>query len=207
MSEASRTQLVMVGSSAGGIEALSELVSKLPEDFPAPIVSAQHLDPKRESHLQPILVNRSALPVRTVSYEEPLENGVIFVVPANNHINITDSHIGMRSNMEGRPKPSVGARGRMLFRNEVFHWRFGDGTVGSQEGGTRLGDFVPLNEGGEPLPTEEMPQVRASREEAFETRFATRGEDGSLYLFEARAHPFPGDETGGGGVIRQIREG
>ncbi|MDP8953311.1 MAG: hypothetical protein M3N18_13965, partial [Actinomycetota bacterium] len=107
MSEASRTQLVVVGSSAGGIEALSKLVSTLPEDFPAPIVIAQHLDPGRESHLQQILANRSALPVRTVSDEEPLEDGVIFVVPANNHINITASHIGMQSNTQGRPKPSV----------------------------------------------------------------------------------------------------
>ncbi|MDP9424499.1 MAG: hypothetical protein M3P37_00285 [Actinomycetota bacterium] len=196
MSEASRTQLVMVGSSTGGIEALSKLVSKLPEDFPAPIVSAQHLDPKRESHLQPILANRSALPVRTVSYEEPLENGVIFVVPANNHINITDSHIGMRSNMEGRPKPSVDARGRMLFRNKVFHWRFGNGTVGSQEGGTRLGDFVPLNEGGESLPTEEMPQVRASRGEAFETRFATGGRTALCASSKPGPTPSPATKLG-----------
>ena len=69
MSEASRTQLVVVGSSAGGIEALSRLVSTLPEDFPAPIVIAKHLDPERESRLQQILANRSVLPVRTVSDE------------------------------------------------------------------------------------------------------------------------------------------
>jgi two-component system, chemotaxis family, CheB/CheR fusion protein len=49
------THLVVVGSSAGGIGALSGLVSSLPEDFGAPIVVAQHLDPKRESHLQEIL--------------------------------------------------------------------------------------------------------------------------------------------------------
>ena len=107
MAEAPRKQLVVVGSSAGGIEALSKLVSGLSEDFPAPIVIAQHLDPERESHLQQILQKRTALPVRTVSDEEPLENGVVFVVPANNHVNITDSHIGMRSDTHGRPKPSV----------------------------------------------------------------------------------------------------
>ena len=101
------TQLVVVGSSAGGIEALSKLVSTLPEDFPAPIVIAQHLDPKRESSLQQILSNHSALPVRTVSDNEPLEAGVVFVVPSNQHVNITDSHIGMQSDTAGRPKPSI----------------------------------------------------------------------------------------------------
>ena len=66
LSEKSFSQLVLVGSSAGGIEALSELVPALPEDFPAPIVLAQHLDPERESNLGEILSRRSALPVRTV---------------------------------------------------------------------------------------------------------------------------------------------
>ena len=37
--------------SAGGIEALSRVVGSLPPDFPAPIVIAQHLDPRRPSHL------------------------------------------------------------------------------------------------------------------------------------------------------------
>ncbi|MBA2758896.1 MAG: chemotaxis protein CheB, partial [Chloroflexia bacterium] len=45
------SQLVVVGSSAGGIEALGTLVAGLPADFPAPIVIAQHLDPNHQSHL------------------------------------------------------------------------------------------------------------------------------------------------------------
>lgn len=84
---------VVVGASAGGIEALSTLVSGLSPDFPAPMVIAQHLDPSRESHLNDILARKSALPVRTVTEHEPLEPGVIFVVPANHHVNITDSDI------------------------------------------------------------------------------------------------------------------
>ena len=40
------SDLVVVGSSAEGIEAFSILVSTLPEDFPAPLVLAQHLDPE-----------------------------------------------------------------------------------------------------------------------------------------------------------------
>jgi two-component system, chemotaxis family, CheB/CheR fusion protein len=101
------TQLVVVGSSAGGIEALSELVSSLPEDFPAPIVIAQHLDPEKESHLKDILSRRSRLPVQTVTDHEPLQDGVVFVVPANRHVNITDSEIGLSEDSAGRPMPSV----------------------------------------------------------------------------------------------------
>ena len=107
MSEESFSQLVVVGSSAGGIEALSELVSTLPEDFPAPVVLAQHLDPDRESSLNEILSRHSALPVRTVSDKEPLEAGVVFVVPSNWHVSITDSEIWLQVDSAGRPKPSV----------------------------------------------------------------------------------------------------
>jgi chemotaxis response regulator CheB len=47
--------LVVVGSSAGGISALSVLVSTFGADFSAPVVLAQHLDPQRpqQSQLNP----------------------------------------------------------------------------------------------------------------------------------------------------------
>jgi two-component system, chemotaxis family, CheB/CheR fusion protein len=89
LADNSFTHLVVVGSSAGGIGALSGLVSSLPEDFDAPIVVAQHLDPNRESHLQEILARRSPLPVKTVTEHQPLQAGVVFVVPANRHVNST----------------------------------------------------------------------------------------------------------------------
>lgn len=100
--------MVVVGASAGGIEALSTLVSSLPPDFPAPMVIAQHLDPSRESHLKDILSRKSAISVRTVTAHEPLEPGVIFVVPANHHVNITDSEITFQVDGVKQPKPSVG---------------------------------------------------------------------------------------------------
>jgi chemotaxis response regulator CheB len=63
--------LVVMGSSAGGIEALALLVTTLPPDFPAPIVIAQHLDPSHPSHLGEILARRSTLPVHTVPTPSP----------------------------------------------------------------------------------------------------------------------------------------
>jgi two-component system CheB/CheR fusion protein len=103
------SHLVVIGASAGGIEALSGLVSTLPEDFPAPIVAVQHLDPDRESHLEEILERKSTLPVRTLEEHTtlPLESGVVFVVPADRHVNITDSEIHLQQDSAGRPKPSI----------------------------------------------------------------------------------------------------
>ncbi len=101
------TQLVVIGASAGGIEALSKLVATLPADFPAPVVIAQHVDPRRLSHLPEILGVRTSLPVRLVENHEQLEGGVIYVVPANRHVEITDHALSVSKGDHGRSKPSV----------------------------------------------------------------------------------------------------
>ena len=95
--EDERGQLVVIGASAGGVEALAALVATLPVDFPAPIVLAQHLDPTRPSHLAEILDRRSTLPVRTVERELHLEPGVVYVVPSNRDVFITDHTVGVQS--------------------------------------------------------------------------------------------------------------
>ena len=99
--------LVVIGSSAGGVTALSTLVASLPRDFPAPLVVAQHLDPARPSHLGEILARRSTLPVRTVTGEEALEPGVVYVIPSNRHVEVTDHAVRLSTEAAGRSKPSV----------------------------------------------------------------------------------------------------
>ena len=83
------TQLVVIGASAGGVEALLALTASLSPDFPAPIVLAQHLDPRRPSQLAQLMAGRNHLPVRSVSGEEPLLPGAIYVVPADHDVEIT----------------------------------------------------------------------------------------------------------------------
>lgn len=101
--------LVVVGSSAGGVGALSTLVSTVHKNFPAPIVIAQHLDPQRQSHLGAILERRSNLPIVTVDERSPtpLESGKIYVVPSNQHVKILDGHVYLEGDHRDRPKPSV----------------------------------------------------------------------------------------------------
>jgi two-component system CheB/CheR fusion protein len=98
--------LVVVGSSAGGIGALSIFVTTLRSDFPAPIVLAQHLDPRRPSNLCAVLAQRSSLPVVVVEDGAPLEPSKIYVVPSNQHVKIADGHILVAEDGAG-PHPSV----------------------------------------------------------------------------------------------------
>lgn len=101
--------LVVVGSSAGGIGALSVLVGALPADFAAPVVIAQHLDPHRPSHLNTVLERRSTLPVVVVPEGDPtpLDAGRVYVVPSNRHVRIVDGHVALEDDHGGRPRPSV----------------------------------------------------------------------------------------------------
>src|SRR6266568_2131948 len=102
------SQLVVVGASAGGVEALSQLVGTLPASFPAPIIIAQHLDPSRLSHLQEILARPSSLPVRTVREHEELENGVVYVIPSDRHAEVSDHTVEVHSEPgRGPPTPSI----------------------------------------------------------------------------------------------------
>src|SRR5579884_3923379 len=99
--------LVVVGSSAGGVEALSVLVGTLPEDFPAPIVLAQHLDPNRPSSLDSILQRRTRLKVEVVLSSTRMQPSRVYVVPSNCHVSIRDHHVEVQEDRMKRPRPSV----------------------------------------------------------------------------------------------------
>ncbi|MBA2286338.1 MAG: hypothetical protein H0W02_12720 [Ktedonobacteraceae bacterium] len=100
--------LVVIGSSAGGIEALSVLLSSLPADFPTPIVLAQHLDPGRPSTLDSILQRRTTLPVVLVTTTEGFEAGKVYLVPPNRQVTIRDHRVEVEEDTSSkRPRPSI----------------------------------------------------------------------------------------------------
>jgi two-component system CheB/CheR fusion protein len=82
-------------------------VSALPNDFPAPIVLAQHLDPFRPSNLDQILGRKSTLPVVVVQETTKLQPGRVYVVPANRHVVIRDGDVMLEGDHGNRPRPSV----------------------------------------------------------------------------------------------------
>src|SRR5215472_5495338 len=103
--ETKESSLVVIGSSAGGIEAISVLVSTLPNDFPAPLVLAQHLDPSRASNLDTIIRQHSHLPVELVTGRSLLEPGKVYVVPSNRQVTIEDGHVEVQVDAHTRTRP------------------------------------------------------------------------------------------------------
>jgi len=99
--------LVVVGSSAGGIEALGTLLGGLAASFPAPVILAQHLDPHHQSHLQTVLQRKTEMPIVLVTESEKLQAGAVYVVPANRHVVVNDGTVMVESEHMDRPRPSV----------------------------------------------------------------------------------------------------
>src|SRR5579859_863399 len=161
--------LVVVGASAGGIQALSTLVATLPAGFPAPLVIAQHLGANRPSHLAEILQRQSALPVRTLADDapQPLDPGVVYVVPADRDVVIRDHLVHLRADSTPgarHAKPSINlllssaarAHGERLIA-VILTGTGSDGALGAREVKAAGGMVIIQNPG-----TAEFPAMPAS---------------------------------------------
>lgn len=78
--------VIGIATSAGGLSALSRLLSALPARLDAAILIVQHLDPDRPSHLADILGRRTTLPVKQAAGEDQLQPGVVFIAPPGAHL-------------------------------------------------------------------------------------------------------------------------
>ena len=95
--------VVVVGTSAGGIEALKEVVRGLPADFPAAMLVVIHLPPESPGLVPQILARVAALPVAHGSDGEELRRGRVYVAPADAHMVVDGNHVrlvrGPRENL------------------------------------------------------------------------------------------------------------
>jgi two-component system chemotaxis response regulator CheB len=78
--------VVAVAASAGGVTALRTFVSRLPEDFPAPVLIVLHIPAHGPTVLPEILSRAGPLPARHPADGEPLAGGVILVAPPDRHL-------------------------------------------------------------------------------------------------------------------------
>src|SRR5580765_7568223 len=77
--------VIVIGASAGGVEAISRVVADLPRDLPASILVVLHISRGR-SLLPEILTRASRLPAAQPMDGEPLEYGRIYVAPPDHHL-------------------------------------------------------------------------------------------------------------------------
>ena len=87
----SRFEAVVIGVSAGGINALTQIVSCFPANFNIPVFIVQHISPKSDNYLVDILQKAGKLKVKEADEKEQIEGGVIYLAPPNYHILIEDN--------------------------------------------------------------------------------------------------------------------
>ena len=79
-------QLVAIGVSTGGPDALARLLPTLPANFPVPLLIAQHMPPIFTSLLAARLTAKSSFPVRECVSGEPLTPGCAIIAPGDFHM-------------------------------------------------------------------------------------------------------------------------
>ncbi len=85
---AANVQAVVIGASAGGVNALLKLLSGLPARFRLPIITVLHMPDNRKSKLIDIFQSRSALPVREAADKADIEPGVLYFAGTGYHLSV-----------------------------------------------------------------------------------------------------------------------
>ncbi|NAZ87102.1 chemotaxis protein CheB [Kineococcus indalonis] len=85
--------VVVVGASAGGVEALRTLVAGLPADLPATVLVVLHVPPTGADALASILDRAGPLPARTAVPGEPLPRGTVLVATPDRHLMLAGGRV------------------------------------------------------------------------------------------------------------------
>jgi two-component system, chemotaxis family, protein-glutamate methylesterase/glutaminase len=78
--------VVAMAASAGGLTALSRILSSLPAEFPAAILVVQHLDPRHRSLMSEILGRRTPLKIQEAREGDAIISGSVYIAPPNRHL-------------------------------------------------------------------------------------------------------------------------
>jgi len=121
---AAQRDLVVIGASAGGVDALQQVVADLPAEFPAAILVVLHVAASGTSVLPQILSRSGPLPASFARDGDELERGQIYVAPADHHMLVHDGRVRLtRGPRENGHRPAIDP----LFRSAAR--TFGNRTI------------------------------------------------------------------------------
>ena len=87
--------VVGIGTSWGGLAAMSRLLGELPADFSLPVVVVQHRSKDSDRLLSELLQDATDLKVSEVEDKEPLMPGTVHIAPANYHVLIDAGYLSL----------------------------------------------------------------------------------------------------------------
>jgi len=122
---ATPARLIVMGASAGAIEALSHILPQLPAAFPLPILIVVHVPADRSNFLAPLFAAKCRLDVREADDKEPMSAGTVYFAPPDYHLLVEADGTISLSNEEAvqHSRPSID----VLFESAAD--AFGESTV------------------------------------------------------------------------------
>jgi two-component system, chemotaxis family, protein-glutamate methylesterase/glutaminase len=118
-----RIEIVAIGASTGGPNALAEVLPQIPSDFPVPIVLVQHMPPIFTRLLADRLAAHCKIPVHEACAGMVLSPGHAWIAPGNFHLTVKPAALGSRLELnQERPENSCRPSVDVLFRSvaEVY---------------------------------------------------------------------------------------
>jgi two-component system, chemotaxis family, protein-glutamate methylesterase/glutaminase len=100
--------VIVIGASAGGVQALLGLLGRLPDALPAAVAIVLHRSPFHETRLPWVLGRRTRLRVVEPSEGDPVEHGTVYVAPRDRHLVFRDGTVRMDGGpREHRTRPAI----------------------------------------------------------------------------------------------------
>ena len=100
--------IIVIGASAGGVEALTQLVAGLPADLPAAVFIVLHIPPDSRSRLPEVLQRATRLPTAHAVDGEPVLPGRVYVAPPDLHMLLDQEHVRVVPGpKENRARPAL----------------------------------------------------------------------------------------------------
>ncbi len=108
MSDSPCNRIVVIGASAGGVEALTSIMQALPADLPAAVLIVLHTSPTGAGRLPAVLQRSTQLPVAHAVDGESLRARHVYVAPPDHHLLLDDSKIRVtRGPKENHTRPAI----------------------------------------------------------------------------------------------------
>jgi two-component system chemotaxis response regulator CheB len=138
-----RYSVVGVGTSWGGLAALTKMLGDLPADFALPVVVVQHRSKDSDQLLTELLQDATDLTVCELEDKDPLVPGTVHIAPANYHVLIDDGYLSLTLDEPVRfSRPSID----VMFTSAAD--TYGAGAIGivltgaNEDGSRGLADIV-----------------------------------------------------------------
>ncbi|MGD8782478.1 MAG: chemotaxis protein CheB [Ignavibacteria bacterium] len=102
-------EAVVIGASAGGLEATIQLLRELPQNFPLPIIIVQHRANDERTLLEEVIQSNCKITVKQADEKEKIKQGTVYFAPANYHLLVEeDSTLSLTSDkLVNYSRPSI----------------------------------------------------------------------------------------------------